>query len=304
MGSRAARRIAARRSPPPRMPSISHEALLLLFRNRPELAPELLRDALHVTLPDYSGVRIESADLTDLAPAEYRADLVVLLVDGTPVLGIVVEVQLQRDDRKRFTWPVYVAGLRARLACPACVLVVTPSDAVADWCRMPIDFGPGGALSPLVIGPTSVPVVDDAEVAERDPELAVLSVLAHGHEPHAEAIGRVAVLAALHLSEERQMVYSDMVFAALSQAARAALEDLMASGSYEFQSEFAKRYVAKGRAEGEAKGRAEAVLEVLETRGLAVSDEARARILACADALQLAAWIRKAVTVTSVDELF
>src|ERR1019366_8630796 len=85
------------------MPSLSHEALLLLFRNRPELAPELLRDALHVQLPAYSEVRLESSDLTDITPAEYRADLVVLLVDGTPVLGIVVEVQLQRDDRKRFT---------------------------------------------------------------------------------------------------------------------------------------------------------------------------------------------------------
>ena len=51
---------------------------------------------------------MESSDLSDLAPAEYRADLVVLLVDGKPVLGIVVEVQLHRDDRKPFTW----AGVR------------------------------------------------------------------------------------------------------------------------------------------------------------------------------------------------
>ena len=35
------------------MPSYLHEALLMLFRNRPALAPELLRDALHVELPDY-----------------------------------------------------------------------------------------------------------------------------------------------------------------------------------------------------------------------------------------------------------
>jgi hypothetical protein len=74
------------------MPSLSHEALLLLFRNRPELAPELLRDALHIALPAYSEVRIESAELTDVSPAEYRADMVVLLVDGKAVLGIVVEV--------------------------------------------------------------------------------------------------------------------------------------------------------------------------------------------------------------------
>jgi hypothetical protein len=133
------------------VPSITHEALLQLFRNRPELAPELLRDALHVTLPTYAELRVESSDLTDLAPAEYRADLVVLLVDGKPVLGIVVEVQLQRDDRKPFTWPVYVAGLRARLACETCVLVMTPSESVATWARTPVVLGPGSRFEALVV---------------------------------------------------------------------------------------------------------------------------------------------------------
>jgi hypothetical protein len=74
----------------------------------------------------------------------------------------------------------------------------------------------------------------------------------------------------------------------------------MGAGSYEFQSEFAKKHQAEGRAEG----RAEAVLDVLEARGVRASDEARARILACTDAAQLAAWVRKAGTVASADELF
>jgi hypothetical protein len=112
------------------VPSQLHEALLLLFRNRPELAPELLRDALHVELPAYTETRIESAELNDIQPAEYRADLVVLLYKGKPVLGIVVEVQLSRDERKRFAWPVYATGLRARVRCPVCLLVVTSSEAV------------------------------------------------------------------------------------------------------------------------------------------------------------------------------
>ena len=267
---------------------------------------------MHVELPAYSEARVESAELTDVNPAEYRADLVVLLVDGKPVLGIVVEVQLQEDPRKRFTWPVYVAGLRARLKCPACVLVVTPTEAMARWCKSPIDLGPGNAFVPLVIGPASVPVIDDAAAAERDPELAVLSCIAHGSEAHAELLGRATLMATLRLSDERQVLYSDLVFAALSEAARAALEDLMATGTYEFQSEFAKKHQAKGRAEGraegEAKGRAEgeakALLAVLEARGLRISDEVRRRVLACTDAAQLEDWIRKAVTVASVDELF
>jgi hypothetical protein len=43
---------------------------------------------------------------------------------------------------------------------------------------------------------------------------------------------------------------------------------------------------------------------MLDARGLRASDEARARILACTDATQLDTWVRKAVSVTSVDELF
>ncbi|MEY4578922.1 MAG: hypothetical protein RL701_3625, partial [Pseudomonadota bacterium] len=33
------------------MPSQLHEALISLFRNLPELAPQLARDSLHATLP-------------------------------------------------------------------------------------------------------------------------------------------------------------------------------------------------------------------------------------------------------------
>jgi hypothetical protein len=100
-----------------------------------------LRDALHVELPPYSEVRLQSADLNDIQPAEYRADLVVLLYEDLPVLGIVVEAQLQRDDDKPYTWPVYATGLRARIKCPVCLLVVTVHEAVAKWAARSIDLG-------------------------------------------------------------------------------------------------------------------------------------------------------------------
>ena len=54
-----------------------HEALVLLFRNRPSLAAEVMRDVLRVPLPAFDEARVESAELTEMAPAEYRADLVV-----------------------------------------------------------------------------------------------------------------------------------------------------------------------------------------------------------------------------------
>ena len=302
---------SVRRGSVRRVPSITHEALLMLFRNRPELAPELLRDALHVPLPAYADVRVESADLAEVAPAEYRADLVVHLIDGKPVLGIVVEVQLQQDRRKRFTWPVYVANLRARLECDTCVLVVTPSESVATWAREPVELGPGSTFEPFVIGPSAVPIIDDAAAAGRDPELVVLSAMAHGKEEAGASVA-LAALAALAastaLDDDRRLLYWDLVLLSLSEAARAALEELMAGGNYEYQSDFAKTHRAQGRVEGRVEGRAAgeavAILTFLDARGIVVTDEHKKRILACSDLDILERWIRKAVSVTTADELF
>jgi flagellar biosynthesis/type III secretory pathway protein FliH len=82
----------------------------------------------------------------------------------------------------------------------------------------------------------------------------------------------------------------------------------MRSGTYEYQSEFARRYLAQGREEGLQKGLQEgemrALLEVLEARGLLVDEQARQRIVACTELEQLKRWLRKAVSVQSVQELF
>jgi len=290
------------------VPSQLHEILVMLFRNRPELAPLLLEEALHVELPKYTEVRIESAQLTDVIPAEYRADLVVLLINGKPVLGIIVEVQLQPDERKRFSWPVYVAGLRARLECDCCILVVTPSSKTARWASAPIITGPGGHLVPLVLGPDGVPIVTDAGKAQRFPELAVLSVMAHGQGDVQIAvnIAQVAAAAAADLASDKQALYLDLIEAALGEAARKAFE--MLPETYQFQGPSYLRGRseghAEGHAEGEAKGEAKAVLAVLEARGIAVTDQQRQQILECNELERLNTWVRKAVTLTDVNELF
>lgn len=257
-----------------------HEVLLQLFRNRPLLAPELLRDALHVELPKFTEARIDSADLTNVQPAEYRADLVVLLLDGVPVLGIVVEVQLSQDDRKRFVWPVYLATLRARLECPVCLLVVTVDEAVARWAARPIDMGSGSRFVPLVLRPSGVPAVTDEAQAHSDPELAVLSAMAHGKDVNTEKSVQIALaaqVAAAGLDPDRSKLYFDLVLISLSEAARRALQ-AMDPAKYEYQSDFARHYIALGRAEGEAKGRAAVVARQLAVRFGPLTPEAEARI--------------------------
>jgi len=101
-------------------PSITKRCCSCL-ETAPRLVPELLRDALQQSLPEFTEARVESADLTNIQPAEYRADLVVLLLNDKPVLGVVVEAQLARDDDKHYAWPAYVANLRTRFKCPVCL---------------------------------------------------------------------------------------------------------------------------------------------------------------------------------------
>lgn len=90
----------------------------------------------------------------------------------------------------------------------------------------------------------------------------------------------------------------------LNDAARTALEALMRSGNYEYQSELARHYVAQGREAGILEGERRALLEVLEARGLQVDEQAHQRIAACTELEQLKRWLRKAVSIHSVQELF
>ncbi|WP_437689035.1 VOC family protein [Sorangium sp. So ce176] len=110
--------------------------------------------------------------------------------------------------------------------------------------------------------------------------------------------GRPALMAATRLDQERQALYFDVVLSSLNEAARRSLEEKMKSG-YEFQSDFARSYVAKGRLEEAAC----AVLTVLEARGLAIPPEVRERVLASSDMAELDRWLRRAAVIAEVSAL-
>ncbi|MBV9313365.1 MAG: hypothetical protein JO100_06355 [Pseudonocardia sp.] len=290
-----------------------HEMLVEMFRHRPQLAAELLTGALGVDLPVHEQVRVDTGECTDVIPTQYRADaVVVLMAANQPVLAVVVEVQLGRDGDKRWSWPVYVATLRARLRCPTALLVICVDATAATWCATPIELGPGTKLVPFVLGPNQVPVLTNASQAKRVPELAVLSALAHGADPNHGGVLDALLDALTVVDAQRAALYSDVVFAALPGAARAYLEALMSTGTYEYQSEFVRKYIiqgraegkAEGKAEGRAEGKAEGVLTFLDARGIGVPEDARTRITSCYDLDQLDIWIRRAATADTINDLF
>lgn len=286
------------------MVSKEHEVVVEMFRNRARLAPEF-GEALGVELPSWSQARADASDLNELVPTEYRADLVVLLERGEGeererVYALVVEAQLSTDARKRMVWPQYLTSLRARLECPVMLLVVTPDEAVERWCEEAIETGhPRWVLYPLVLGPSRIPVVDSLEVARENPELLVLSALVHGRTQAGRRIVRVLPA----LESERTRLYARLIVLFLGEEARQELEEMMRSDNPQ-EVDFFQRFVDEGMERGVVKGKAADVLEVLEARGLEVDAQGRERIVTCTDLGQLQRWLRKAVTVKSVQELF
>jgi hypothetical protein len=285
------------------MISMRHECLVDLFRNRPSLAAEMLVEVLCVALPAYSEARVVSIDLTETQPAEYRADVVVLLLaEGKPVRVNIVEVQLKKADDKRYTWPAYLTVSRDQHRCPADLLVVAPDPVVAAWCAEPIELGvPGFVLRPPVLRREAIPVVTDPAEAVRRPELGVLSAMAYGETEQGASIAGAVLPAVQGLDDDRARFYYDLVYNSLNEAARRALEAMMKG--YEYQSDFAKKYVAQGRTEGRTEEAARAVLTALRVRGIAVPEAVRERIVGQKDPETLERWLERAIVAASLAEV-
>ncbi len=162
------------------MPSTWHEGAIALVWENPSFSADLMRDVLHIDVPVFTEARLVEAALNELIPAEYHADAVVLLsVDGKPAFGTILDVQLQEDERKRFTWPIYAVNARGKHECPFVLVAVTPDPSTARWAAKTIELGGGRTWAPFVVGPVGIPFITDTGQARKAPELAVLSVMTH-----------------------------------------------------------------------------------------------------------------------------
>lgn len=288
------------------MPSPQHDALNALFRNRPAFALELLRDHFGVAVPPAGVAEVAPGDFNDRPSRDCQADTVVMAGPRHGrTHGAIVEVQLDIKEDKRKAWPRYAAALWLREDCPVEVLVVCTDTRVAAWASRPIPTAlPGYVLHPRVLGPDRIPAVTDASQAADCLELATLSVMAHGHRREVPE----AFMAALSkVADGDSAQYYEHAWKLSPLSARRILEDLMASTTWPVHSPFAREHFGKGKEEGKTEGKTEgearALIRVLKARDL-LTEEAHARIDACKDPDQLEAWIERAATATSTDQIF
>lgn len=325
------------------MLSMMHEFLVDMFRECPALAPELLchtagfdfhvgtsdsGSTAHATSAEFSEAKFTKVKAAKAKPTrvkssrveikrndilEYRADVVVRLEDaqGEVIKVIVVEVQLDRNREKRWTWPLYATGARARFTCPTALLVVAVDDGIARWSGEPISLDDNGSIfCPIAIGPSDFPTVTDIEQARGRPELVVLAAVAHGAQSDDTTDGAsaaakraaVALRACETLDTQRSIRYADFVLASLGEAARLVLEKMMSLEHYEFQSDFAKKYVKQGREEGR-EACCKVLLRLLAQRFDDVPDAIRARI-EHAEFDDLERWLDRVIPAETLAEVF
>ena len=129
---------------------------------------------------------------------------------------------------------------------------------------------------PWVIGPSNAPVITDAQQALENIEVAVLSAIEHMQNSDTELAARIVAVvrnAAANIDAERSKMYLDFINLQLGRAPEP-LRDTMNALGFEYQSEFARRYVAEGRAEGKV----EIILKQLAQRFGAVPDSIQTRV--------------------------
>lgn len=200
------------------------EFMLGMFARCPQLVIELLRHLAAVHVPKNGAIQP-----LEHGRGEYGDTVVHALHTHRPALGIIVDALETPDTDRRYAWPLYACGLRARLRCPVTLCVVTPRRSVARWAAIPTRIGAGNTYQPIVLGPASIPAVTDPERARQLPELAVLSALVHGRSLDQERASRIAATA-LRACEPLELalcqLYTEIVRSSLGEPARRLLHEM------------------------------------------------------------------------------
>lgn len=290
--------------------SIEHQGMCKLVSERPEVLLMLMQRELGAAVAGDVALFPAPETIREIRYPEHHVDAAVVLrraPGGEVVEALVTEVQRQPDEEKLWSWPIYVAGTRARLRCPTTLIVLTGDERTARWAAEPIDLGRGHAvLQPLVIGPSQVPRDLELEEARQNPELATLAVIMHGRKPGSKRLGRAALQAVsegLDEDAKRYSLLADLVAACLDEQTLQEIEDEMELRTTPPLSNWARRHFFEGRQEGRQEGLKQAIVMVLESRRLAPSAGLHEHLAGCTDEAQLEAWLRRASVVARADQL-
>ncbi|GAA4531763.1 hypothetical protein [Nonomuraea ferruginea] len=286
------------------MPSAPHEALHRIFQEEPSLFSRTLK-ALDIPFPEVSSLSVVNTDLTEILPIERRVDTLLQVKSELGEHLVIIESQGKRDPEKPPAWAYYISYLHAKFRREVVLIVICQHASTARWARGPKSIGlpgmPTMTMWPIALGPDNVPAVVDPAVAAEDVVLAVFSALAHALSRSVNAILEALAPALDTLDVDDAGFLAEFIEVGLGDTtARQLWRKMMSTGTYRYQSEFAQQL----REEGQVRGETRSILLLLERRGVAVDEAARARIEGCAEVARLDTWLVRAMSVATVDELF
>jgi hypothetical protein len=276
---------------------------LEMISRRPGFALELLAWGLRGHADDYHDACLESVDLNERLPTEYRADSVISVKgpDGRKRF-VIVEVQRTYKEEKVWTWAAYAGALMGRHKCGVMLVVVCLDQKTADKYRRPITSAESSLIiCPVVVGPNELPILREAQDVLASPEIATLSAITRPND--VETVVAVATTLAT-FDDERGLIYYDYLRGQLPETVRSQLEELMIDTAPRLPDRFTEPIERAAEARGEARGEAKCLLTVLEARQLSILADQREIIESCADTGKLLSWTKKAATASSVEEIF
>lgn len=290
-----------------------HESLHQVFQQDTRLLVTAMQLLLDLSVGPVLAITPLDTAVTELLPVERRVDALFRLDTERTRYVLALESQGKPDPDKRRSWPYYLAYLGERYDADAVLIVLTDDPATERWASQPIVSGfperPSLIAQPLVLGPTSVPLIGDADEAGGDIPLWVLSCLVHGRDPaHAGILAALAqALNGMHPDDA--VVFAEYVEAGLTGSQAVEIwRQLMSTMEIFYRSAAAQKVREEGREEGREQGReverAQSVLMVLERRGLDVPGGVRERVLSCHDYGELGTWLDRAWHVARAQDLF
>jgi hypothetical protein len=302
------------------MPKLRHEAVVEILQNEPKLVLRLLEcTGVYLRFGPRARATVADSDLSDRDPGDdgwvltLISDNVFVFEDGGTKITVVAEVQTGRPGKSRsLSWPAYAANARARHKCDSLLLVFATNPSAASGSAKVISTGhPGWDLTPLVCGIGRTPGTP-SEGGRFVAELVLLRIIT-GELTLGSHDGRMFALAAIKSAPSpRRLRYARYIRALAPSRARKPLEELMTTVLKddfmdgliaEGLEKGMERGMEKGLAKGLAKGRTEMLLDLLDAR-FTVPANIRKRVEACTDTARIKTWFKRAITATTLDEVF
>ncbi|NVB42030.1 hypothetical protein G6O69_29665 [Pseudenhygromyxa sp. WMMC2535] len=231
--------------------------------------------------------------------------------DGRACFVFVVEFQDVVDQAKRWRWIELSAAAAAEFQAQSQLLVFAIAPGVRRWIR---GLLPQLEPSPVLVEAVHVDLLVGLEDARRRPLATILGALVHARSetPRKRRMAGIrAALVALTNLDDRLMrrygvlvsmaIPGSMIEEATSQLRESGVVEDPEQGKLEVVGDMSELGALEGFVRtsyafslGEREGRAEvlraSVLDLLEVRGVALTSEARERVLACKQPDQLQRW--------------